>query len=226
MATIMTGGVTRFAEAPHQNLSLQVYGGHKVRRGVQPGRSVFRRRAPGRRTRRRAAISSSWVPCSTIRPSSSTTMRSASRIVDRRWAITSAVRPASAVVERRLDGGLVLVVEVAGGLVEDHDRRVLQQQPGDGQALLLAAAQPVATLADHGVVAVGQLARRCRGSAPRGTRRRTRHRWRRAWRSAGWRRSMSWNRCGSWTTTPIAARSDSCVSSRARRGRRPAPRRR
>ena len=36
------------------------------------------------------------------------------------------------------------------------DGRVLQQHPGDGQALLLAARQAVAPLADDGVVAVGQ----------------------------------------------------------------------
>ena len=77
-------------------------------------------------------------------------------------------------VERRLHVGLVLVVEVAGGLVEDHDDRVLQQQPGDRQPLLLAAAQPVAALADHGVVAVGQRRDRCRRSARRGRPRRAR----------------------------------------------------
>src|SRR5699024_11426642 len=40
-----------------------------------------------------AAISSSWLPCSTIAPASITRMVSASRIVDRRWAMTNAVRP-------------------------------------------------------------------------------------------------------------------------------------
>ena len=38
---------------------------------------------------------------------------------------------------------------------------------------------------------------------------RARRRWRRAGRSAGCRRSMSWNRCGSWLTTPMASRSES-----------------
>ena len=65
--------------------------------------------------------------------------------------------------------------------------------------------------------------RRCRGSAPRGTPRRARHRSRRAWRSAGCRRSISWNRCGSWVTTPIAARSDVLRADRARRARRRGP---
>src|SRR5689334_12702922 len=42
-----------------------------------------------------ASISSSWLPCSTIRPYSRTTMRPAWRMVDRRCAMTIAVRPAS-----------------------------------------------------------------------------------------------------------------------------------
>jgi hypothetical protein len=60
-------------------------------------------------------------------------------------------------IERVLHVRLVLVVEVARGLVQDHDRRVLQQQAGDGQALLLATAHAIPAFADHGVVAVGQL---------------------------------------------------------------------
>ena len=59
-------------------------------------------------------------------------------------------------VERRLDQRLVLVVEMAGGFVEHHDARVLQQQPCDRQPLLLAAAEPVAALTDDRVVAVGE----------------------------------------------------------------------
>ena len=42
-----------------------------------------------------ASSSSSCVPCSMIRPPSSTTIRPAWRIVLRRWAMTTAVRPAS-----------------------------------------------------------------------------------------------------------------------------------
>ena len=48
-----------------------------------------------------------------------------------------------ATCQRHLDRGLhvclVVVVEVARRLVEDHDRRVLEQQAGDRQALFLAA---------------------------------------------------------------------------------------
>ena len=47
-------------------------------------------------------------------------------------------------VERLLDRGLGLAVEVGGRLVEDDDRGCLEQQPGDREALPLAAAEPVA----------------------------------------------------------------------------------
>ena len=48
-----------------------------------------------RRSGRRPSISSSCVPDSTIRPCSRTTIRPARRMVESRWAITIAVRPAS-----------------------------------------------------------------------------------------------------------------------------------
>ena len=41
--------------------------------------------------------------------------------------------------QRLLDQALGLVVERAGGLVEDEDGRVLEDGPGDGDALALAA---------------------------------------------------------------------------------------
>ena len=59
-------------------------------------------------------------------------------------------------VEGALDRGLGLGVEVGGGLVEDDDRGLLEQQPGDGEPLPLAAGEPVAAVADHGVEAVGE----------------------------------------------------------------------
>ena len=62
---------------------------------------------------------------------------------------------------QRLQGGLNQPlgtgVERAGGLVQDQDARVLQDDAGDGDALLLAAGELVAALADDGVVALGQL---------------------------------------------------------------------
>src|SRR5437660_247429 len=60
-------------------------------------------------------------------------------------------------------------VERARRLVEDQDRRVAQDRARDRDALLLAAGEAVAALADHGVIAVGQArdqvvdARRARG---------------------------------------------------------------
>ena len=70
--------------------------------------------------------------------------------------MTSAVRPAQGGVEGPLDGRLGLAVEVGGGLVEDDQARALEQQPGEGQALLLAAGQPVSAVAHDGVEALGQ----------------------------------------------------------------------
>ena len=56
--------------------------------------------------------------------------------------------------ERALDVPLALRVERACGLVEKEDRRVFQQRPSDGDALLLATRQHAALVADHCVVAV------------------------------------------------------------------------
>ena len=53
--------------------------------------------------------------------------------------MTSEVRPASNDLEGALHGELGLGVEVGGGLVQHHDIGRLEQQPGDGEALLLAA---------------------------------------------------------------------------------------
>lgn len=59
-------------------------------------------------------------------------------------------------VDRFLHGVFRTGVERAGRLVEDQDRRVAQDRAGDGEALLLAAREAVAALADEGVVAVGE----------------------------------------------------------------------
>lgn len=55
-----------------------------------------------------------------------------------------------------LHSSLVLRIEVTGRLIEDHDRRILEEHAGDCEALLLTAGEPVAPLADHGVEPVGQ----------------------------------------------------------------------
>src|SRR3954470_18131779 len=55
-------------------------------------------------------------------------------------------------VQRLLDPGLRLRIERAGRLVEQQDRSVLEQGPGDCQALALAAGEGLAALADDEVV--------------------------------------------------------------------------
>ena len=55
-----------------------------------------------------------------------------------------------------LDRRLGPAVEGAGRLVEDQDRRVLEQGSGDRDALLLAAGKLEAALADLALIAVGQ----------------------------------------------------------------------
>ncbi len=56
-------------------------------------------------------------------------------------------------VEALLDRGLDLRVQRACGLVEDQDRRVLQQDTGNGNALALSAGQLDATFPHMGVIA-------------------------------------------------------------------------
>ena len=70
--------------------------------------------------------------------------------------MTSVVRSRGDAVERRLDLALGVDVERRGRLVEDEDRRRLEHGAGDGDALLLAARELQAALADLGLVAVGQ----------------------------------------------------------------------
>ena len=60
--------------------------------------------------------------------------------------------------QRRLHRGLGLVVERGGRLVEDQDRRVLEEDARDGDALLLATGKPCAPLPHLGLVAFGQVA--------------------------------------------------------------------
>ena len=122
--------------------------------------------------------------------------------------MTKVVRPFIDLVQRLLQLALGRGVERAGRLVEDQDRRVLEQRPGDRQALALAAGQRAAALAD----------RRCRGPSA----------WR-AMNSSAWARSSASiisssvasgrptcrfsrieraNSIGSWNTTPILRRSE------------------
>ena len=146
-------------------------------------------RGTAARTARRGRSARRCVPRSTIRPRSNTRIRSARRIVDRRWAIAIVVRPSVSRPSARLDQPLADGVERGRRLVEDQDPRVLEQHPRDRDPLLLAARQLVAALADDRVVAVGHLARSGRGSPPPGPRRSARRPSRRASRTAGCRGS-------------------------------------
>ena len=84
-----------------------------------------------------------------MRPPSRKATRSASSMVDTRWATTSVVVDSS---RRRPveDLGLDHRIDRRGGVVEDEHPRLAQQGPGQGDALALAARQGDATLADHG----------------------------------------------------------------------------
>ncbi len=56
-------------------------------------------------------------------------------------------------LERLLDRLLALGVDAAGGFVEDQDRRIVQDRPGDREPLPLAAGEAGAAFAEPGVVA-------------------------------------------------------------------------
>ena len=58
-------------------------------------------------------------------------------------------------VERGENALLGPRIERAGRLVQQQDRRVLEERAGDSDALLLAARQFQATLAHFGIEAVG-----------------------------------------------------------------------
>ena len=118
-----------------------------------------RRRGCGSRARRRdrrRSSSSSWLPVSTIRPSSTTTIRSAVRAVCRRWAISSVVRSRDDHAHRPLHPGLGAEVEVGRRLVEQQDRRVDEQGAGQAEQLPLPGRQRPAALGHRVEVAAAQ----------------------------------------------------------------------
>src|SRR5487761_1692586 len=90
------------------------------------------------------AMRLAWLPVSMMWPWSRTTIWSASRTVDSRWAIVMVVRPRARASNACCTARSVSVSRAL----------VAQQGPGDGDALLLAAGEPVPARADHGVVAV------------------------------------------------------------------------
>ena len=105
----------------------------------------------------RARSSSACVPCSTMRPWSSTTSRSMRAMVESRCAMAITVLPAISVLEALLDRGLDFAVERRGRLVEHQDRCVLEDDARDRDALALAAGELHAALADLRVVAAPAL---------------------------------------------------------------------
>ena len=134
--------------------------------GRARGRRLIRRppaaaaRARGSRGRAgspRGAPSASRAP--TIRPCSSTTISSASAIVDSRWAMMIVVRSAHHLAQAGADPRLRRRVDRRGRVVEDQDPRVDQERARDRDPLALTARERDPALAD----------RRCRtrAAAPR-----------------------------------------------------------
>ena len=72
--------------------------------------------------------------------------------------MTSVVRPAHHVVERGLHLRLVVRVERRGRLVEEQDRRVLENCARDREPLPLPARERYAALAEFGRVALVEIA--------------------------------------------------------------------
>ena len=190
-------------------------GGLKPARPPASSRRAGARRPAGATSRSRgpcAARSSSWRPSSTMRPRSSTWMRSACITVDRRWAISTVI---TAVVAGRRRGWCGVISssvsessdEVASSKTSRCGRRRSARAidrrcfspPGDLHA----------ALADDGVealVGAGQQAVAGRAlAAPRGTRRRSRP----GRTNSRFSRIEPENSCVSWVTKPICSRSGS-----------------
>ena len=91
-----------------------------------------------------------------MRPSSTTRIRSACRTVRQPVRDDQSSAVAQRLVEGALEGLLGLAVEVSRRLVEDDEPGALEQQPGDGEPLLLAAGEAVAAVTDDRVEAGGQ----------------------------------------------------------------------
>ncbi len=99
------------------------------------------------------------VPRSTMRPCSSTRISSASTIVDSRCAMVSVVWLRAIAASSAWIAFSDLRIERARRLVEDQDARRLEDRARDGDALLLAAGELEAALADRRRVALGQARR-------------------------------------------------------------------
>ena len=123
--------------------------------------AVRRPRRPSLRTdactHRRAAMSSSCVPCSTMRPWSRTTIRSARRIVDSRWAMTNAVRPARRRPSPRSIRRSVPMSTDDVASSRMRMRGIGEERSRESDELSLAEREPEAALAELGVVALRKL---------------------------------------------------------------------
>ena len=105
-------------------------------------------------TRRRCAYSSSCGPTASTLPSSRKTILSSRSTVEMRWAISSVVLPARLVFRLSRMMRLGAGIDGRDRVVQNQNRRVFQQCPGDRDALLLPAGNGHAALAQHGLVAV------------------------------------------------------------------------
>ncbi len=120
-----------------------------ARRGGWRVRDPIRR--PGRCARSAGMVASSraWEPSPTMRPPSRKATRSASSMVDTRWATTSVVVDSS-LAQALEDLGLDHRIDRRGGVVEDEHPGLAQQSAGQRDALALAAREGDAPLAHHG----------------------------------------------------------------------------
>ena len=158
------------------------------RRLVAPRRLASSGPGEQRAVERRAARAAPrGCPRRRRRPPSTTTMRSARRSVERRWAMRIVVRPSHAASQ-----SVAWISSSVGRRPPRWRRRgrgprVGEQRPGQGDALALAAREREAALADHRVVAVGQLEDEVVGLGRPGRGARPRRRWRRDGRRRCWR---------------------------------------
>ncbi len=94
-----------------------------------------------RQRRRRAPSARRTLPCSAICPSRMTMIRSASRTVESRCAMTKVVRPSVRLRSAAWMRCSVVVVERTGGFIQDEDGSVLDHRTRDRQTLAFAARQ-------------------------------------------------------------------------------------
>ncbi len=91
------------------------------------------------------------MPCSTMRPASRTTIRSARRTEAILWDTITQVRPGRCWSRACLNSGFGLGIQGAGAVVQQENGGLGHDRAGQGQALSLSARERIATLADHGI---------------------------------------------------------------------------